>query len=248
MLSVEQLIDLLKCQAAPSPSPVPSIQSKYRIWQELGAGSSGMVYLAQDVHLDRYVALKVLRPDGAFSKSQVGRFMHEGKALAKLNHPGIVQVYEIGQVDQTYFIAMEYVTGETLERYCLRGRVGFKEAAGIVAQVCDAVEHAHSQGIIHRDIKPGNIMVEMRPDGQKVARIMDFGLAHDALAVTRMTATGAVLGTPLYMSPEQASAGSVEVRSDVYALGAVLYEMLTGSPPFTGRNTVEIYEAILHND
>jgi tetratricopeptide (TPR) repeat protein len=248
ILTVSQLDDLLNVQGVPAPAPVTAVQGKYRIVQDLGSGSSGMVYLAQDVNLERYVALKVLRPDGAFSKTQVSRFMQEGRALAKLNHPGIVRVYEIGQMQDTYFIAMEYVAGHTLERYCLRDRPGPKDAAALMAQVCDAVEHAHGSGIIHRDIKPGNIMVETHPDGRHVARIMDFGLAHDALARTRMTVMGTVLGTPLYMAPEQCTAGQTDVRTDVYALGAVMYELLTGSTPFNGRNTVEIYEAIVNQD
>ncbi|MBI2931824.1 MAG: protein kinase [Planctomycetes bacterium] len=246
-LSIEQLIELLKNQSAPGASPVPTLEHKYRIVQELGSGSGGTVYLAEDLQLGRPVALKVLRPDNMVSKTAVKRFFGEGKALAKLRHPGIVQVYEIGQVESTYFIAMEFVPGETLERHLLKGRPSFRDAAGLVAEVADAVHHAHAQGIVHRDLKPGNIMIET-VGSERHVRVMDFGLAHDVFARTRLTATGAVVGTPMYMAPEQVSAQAIDARTDVYALGVILYELMCGRPPFTGRTTYELYEAIVVED
>ncbi len=245
-LKAEDLMQLLKEQDS-GPSPVPAVQQKYRVLQELGSGSSGTVYLAEDVKLGRPVALKVLRPDGTAQNTTVRRFFLEGQSLAKLRHPGIVQVFEIGEIGETYFIAMEYIPGETLERLALRGRLGLKETAALLADVCDAVAHAHGAGIVHRDIKPQNIMVEAAGSERRI-RVMDFGLAHDVLARTRLTATGAVIGTPVYMAPEQVSGSPVDERTDIYGLGAVLYELITGRAPFSGRNTYELYEAIVEQD
>jgi len=211
----------------------------YEIIRKLGEGGMGAVYEARQISLDRSVALKVLPANLASNKSFITRFKRESLAAAKLNHSNIIQVYDVGEAEGTYYYAMEYVRGRTLHEILLEeGRMDPTTAAGYVIQAARALEYAHRNNIIHRDIKPENIMV----NEEGAAKVADLGLARrmkdEDLSVT---ATGAAIGTPYYMAPEQASdAKRVDHRADVYSLGCTLYELITGRIPFEGRSAYEI--------
>ena len=223
----------------------------YRISSKIGAGGMGEVYLAQDTKLDRPVALKFLPGDVAAHQSRVKRFIQEAKAASALNHPNILTVYEIGQVDDTTFIATEFVDGVTL-RDRIRQRLRLVEILDIAIQIASALVAAHAANIVHRDIKPENIMV--RKDG--IIKVLDFGLAklterQDSLTGSEastialvQTEPGTVLGTVAYMSPEQAAGREVDARSDIWSLGVVLYEMVTLRVPFEGASKSHIIVAI----
>ncbi|MDQ3792425.1 MAG: protein kinase, partial [Actinomycetota bacterium] len=211
----------------------PLIDDRYEPGGLLGGGGMAEVYLAHDEILARDVALKVLRGQYANDDGFVERFRREAKNAAALNHPNIVQVYDQGSTgDGTYYIAMEYVPGGTLaERIKREGPLDPREAAGIAARVAEALAVAHARGIVHRDIKPQNVLLTAS-GGAKVA---DFGIARAASAQT-VTETSLILGTASYMSPEQVRGERVGPESDLYSLGVVLYEMLTGEPPYSADN------------
>src|SRR5678816_3260301 len=197
----------------------------------------GEVYRAQDTELGRDVALKFLSGEVTSHQSRLKRFMQEAKAASALNHPNILTVYEIGRTDDAAFIATEFIDGVTLRQYLRLHRLKLVEVLDIASQVASALVAAHAAGIVHRDIKPENIMV--RADG--IVKVLDFGLAKltqregssEATTVALVnTEPGAVLGTVAYMSPEQAAGREVDARSDIWSLGVVLYEMITGRAPF----------------
>jgi len=220
-----------------------ALADRYRLERELGQGGMATVYLAHDVKHDRKVALKVLRPELA-AVIGADRFLHEIKTTANLQHPHILALFDSGQVDGTVFYVMPFVEGESLRDRLMRERqLPIDDAIRIAHEVADALGYAHDRGIIHRDIKPENILLQ---GGH--ALVADFGIA---LAVaktggTRMTETGMSLGTPHYMSPEQAMGErTLDARTDVYALGCVLYEMLTGEPPFTGPTAQAIIAKVM---
>ncbi|MHC4769618.1 MAG: serine/threonine-protein kinase, partial [Planctomycetota bacterium] len=209
-----------------------ALADRYAIEREIGSGGMAVVYLARDLRLDRAVALKVLRPELAASLG-VERFIREIEIAGKLNHPNILPLYDSGEADGLLYYAMPYVEGESLRDLLAREQqLPLDEALRITREVADALSHAHAYGVIHRDIKPENIMFQA---GHAV--VSDFGIAR---AVTeaggeKLTQTGVAVGTPAYMSPEQAAGvGTIDARSDVYALGCLLYEMLAGEAPFTG--------------
>ena len=214
-----------------------ALAGRYDLEREIGAGGMAVVYLARDRKHDRLVALKVLRPEVA---SSVGpeRFLREIRVAAKLNHPHILPLYDSGEADGFLFFVMPYVEGESLEdRLEREGQLNVQEAVGIARDVADALHYAHAQGLVHRDIKPGNVMLT----GEH-AWVMDFGIcrAVDA-AGDRLTKTATSMGTPTYMAPEQWDAArEADGRADVYALGCTLYEMLVGQPPFTGNTLAAI--------
>lgn len=221
---------------ATGPDEFPALLAKYRIVRQLGAGGMGVVYEAQEASLRRSVALKVVRP-GMISREVLRRFAYEVQVLAQLRHPGIAQMYEAGEFDddghrRPYF-AMELIVGEPLDRSCRRRSVDVRGRLELMARVCDAVEHAHERGVIHRDLKPGNIFV----DESGAPKILDFGVSRLASRpgdlTTFVTSAGQIIGTLPYMSPEQVSGepGRIDARSDVYALGVVLYELLSGRIP-----------------
>ncbi|GEM_PF-2656781 len=205
------------------------ILGEYEVLRELGRGAMGVVYEAVQKSLNRRVALKVLPAELVMNEKRVRRFRLEAEAAGNLDHPGIVKVFGMGEQGGIHYFAMEYIEGKTFEGLIDEGTLPFRRACKLICQAADALQYAHEQGVIHRDIKPANIMVQ--PDG--TVRVMDFGLARQEATESSLTASGAVLGTPAYMSPEQATGekGNVDRRTDVYALGATLYEMLTSMPP-----------------
>src|SRR5262249_40419348 len=227
--------------------------SHYRIVSRIGAGGMGEVYLARDTRLDRTVALKILPAEVAADAERMRRFVQEAKAASALSHPNVAHIYEIGEANGTNFIAMEYVEGQTLEAK-LKGRaLGSAEIVEIALQVADALDEAHSKGITHRDIKPSNVMITARSQ----AKVLDFGLAKVAanrrepltsdMPTARKTDPGVVMGTVQYMSPEQALGRDVDHRTDIFALGVVMYEMSTGRLPFSGASTSETIDRITHS-
>src|SRR5215213_9271398 len=219
----------------------------------------GEVYLANDTKLDRKVALKVLPSEvGDDTSDRVRRFVQEAKSASALNHPNILTIYEIDEVDSEQFIATEFIDGDTLRERISRGALTPSEALDVGIQVASALSATHSVGIIHRDIKPDNVM--LRHDG--IVKVLDFGLAKlinrdrqsvetDSLAPTEKfvnTAVGMVMGTAQYMSPEQARGLEVDARTDIWSLGCVLYEMISGKQPFCGPTTMDVMTGILNRD
>jgi predicted Ser/Thr protein kinase len=208
----------------------------YEIRRLLGRGGMGAVYLAHDHALDRRVALKILPRRLSADPEIVARFQREAMAMAKLRHPNLMHIYSVGEHKGHPFFAMEYIKGSTLSSVVRKaGSLPPEEAAHILAEIISALVKVHGQGLIHRDIKPGNIMID--EDGRAV--LMDFGLAR-AESDVGLTADHTVLGTPNYMSPEQAKGAHIDARTDLYSLGVVLYEMLAGRPPFQGKTSFEV--------
>ncbi|MBX9625590.1 MAG: serine/threonine protein kinase [Gemmataceae bacterium] len=222
----------------------PPAPPGFEIVRELGRGGMGVVYLARDVATGREVALKVMLTGGHASAADRARFVAEATTMAKLQHPGVTPVYQIGEHDGRPFLVMEYVPGGTLARRLDGTPLPPREAAGLVAVVARGVHQAHERGVVHRDIKPGNVL--LAADG--APKLADFGLARYAGSDSHLTATGAVLGSPSYMAPEQAAGDAKRVgpAADVYGLGAVLYECLTGRPPFRAATAIETITQVLN--
>src|SRR5437763_4583015 len=235
----------------------------YRIDSKLGDGGMGVVYRAFDTHLDRAVAIKVLRPDATTSPERRRRFVQEAKSASALNHPSIIHIYDIGSANlpegPTDFIAMELAPGKTLGQCIGKNGLSLKDTLKYGIQIADALARAHAAGIVHRDLKPANVMVA--DDGR--VKLLDFGLAkltenidHDPDSATvtlasqesPQTEEGAILGTAAYMSPEQAEGKKVDGRSDIFSFGSVLYEMVTARRAFEGGNKISMLSAILHKE
>ena len=218
-------------------TPSPVYGGRYELRNQIARGGTAQVYLARDLLLDRPVALKVLFPELSSDHSFVERFRREAQAAANLMHPNIVQVFDWGESDRTYFIVMEYVDGEPLSSIIrTEAPLGDRQAASVASDIAKALSYAHRHGVVHRDIKPGNVLITA--DGQ--VKVTDFGIARAIGVDEQVTQTGLVMGTATYFSPEQAQGLAVDARSDVYALGVVLFEMLTGRPPFSGETPVAI--------
>jgi serine/threonine-protein kinase len=221
----------------------------YEVLVELGRGAMGVVYQARQVGLDRVVALKLLGGGALASRDEASRFQAEAQAVARLQHPNIVQVHEVGEHEGQAFFSLEYVGGGTLARRLRQGRLPLEEAVRLMVTLTRAVDYAHQQGIIHRDLKPSNVL--LAEDGSP--RITDFGLAKQLYrphAAGRpwesLTVTGAILGTPSYMAPEQAAGNprTIGPATDIHALGAILYELLTGRPPFEGTDLLTMLDRV----
>jgi serine/threonine-protein kinase len=208
---------------------------RYRIMRKLGAGGMANVYLAEDQELGRRVAIKILNDRHAGDDQFIERFRREAKNAAGLSHPNIVSIYDRGEAEGTYYIAMEYLDGRTLKELIVsRGPAPIKTAIEYTRQILAAIGHAHRNGIVHRDIKPHNVVVDS--DGR--LKVTDFGIARSG--ASQMTEAGSIIGTAQYLSPEQAKGAPVDQRSDLYAVGVVLYELLTGKVPFSGDTPLEI--------
>ena len=236
--------------------------SHYRIEAKLGEGGMGLVYRAFDTHLDRLVAIKILRADATTNPERKRRFVQEAKAASALNHPNIIHIYDISSSGGTDFIAMEFVAGKTLHQLIGKNGLPLRDTLKYSIQIADALARAHSAGIVHRDLKPANIIVG--EDGR--VKLLDFGLAKvtettvdaavdseadTATMIARedvQTEEGVIVGTVAYMSPEQAEGKKVDARSDIFSLGSVLYEMVTGRRPFEGANKISTLSAILHEE
>ncbi len=246
-MSPEDFVSLEKRSATPGPdSPVGRmVGGKYEIIDLLGRGGIGAVYRVRQVFLNTDMALKLLDSDKAADNSQIRRFEQEAKAAYSLSHPGLVKVHDFGLLEtgQPYLV-MDLVEGETLAAYLKRaGALSPIDINAIFSQVCFALSYAHSQKVVHRDIKPSNIMLikGMNRDTEGSVKVIDFGLAKwltEGEAMQGLTRTGEVMGSPIYMSPEQCSGGSLDHRSDIYSLGCVLFEALTGTPPFIGETSL----------
>jgi len=221
--------------------------SHYRVFEKLGEGGMGVVYKAEDTRLDRLVALKFLALRLLPGDENRKRFVREAKAAAALNHQNICTVYEIDEVDERVFIAMAYIEGESLDKKIERGPLKLEEAFDIARQITDGLEEAHGLGVVHRDIKPGNVMLTPKGDGQVRVTIMDFGLAQLA-GHSKITRNEAAIGTVAYMSPEQTYGDDIDHRSDVWALGVVLYEMIAGKMPFRGEHDAVLMYAIANEE
>lgn len=217
---------------------------RYRVLSELGRGAMGVVYLCDDESLQRQVAVKtLLLPDDEQERQHLeARFRQEAKAAAGLSHPGIITIHDIGREGDWLYIAMELLQGAELRDRLQQGALPLDEAVEIAHQVASALAVAHASGVVHRDIKPGNIMLV----GQGQAKIMDFGIARMKSSEVR-TQSGTMMGSPKYMSPEQVGGRPVDHRSDIFSLGSVLYEMLAGAPAFGGADLGQILNAIVHS-
>lgn len=219
-----------------SASELPSQVGPYRIQRKLGQGGMGTVYLGQHEQTGQLAAVKVLPASMAREEGFVARFVREIEAMHRVTGENVVEMYDSGEWEGTYYYAMEFIDGETLtERLIRERRIGWREVIEMAAQICKALKAAHNTGIVHRDLKPSNLL--LAKDG--TVKLTDFGVAH-VFAGDQLTATGGVIGTVEYMSPEQAQGKRVDKRSDIYALGAVMYVMLTGRPPFTGKSALDI--------
>jgi len=215
----------------------------YEIESLLGRGGMGVVYKARQVSLDRSVALKILPPDPGSSASYVKRFEREARAVARLSHPNIVQIFDIAEDQGLHFFSMEYIEGDTLDKVLEeKGRLDIDEAVKIISQAAQGIEHAHRGGIIHRDIKPSNIILDARGN----VKVMDFGLARMTDDRSKLTQSGTLMGTLDYMSPEQCRGEELDERTDIYSLGVVLYEMLAGQPPFEAPNEAALINRIIN--
>jgi eukaryotic-like serine/threonine-protein kinase len=254
-----------------------SVIGHYKISSPIGKGGMGEVFLAQDTKLDRKVALKILPPEFAEDADRMSRFVREAKSASALNHPNIITIYEIGESDGTHFIATEFIDGKTLNEYKQANPLNYKSVSEIAIQVASALDEAHSAGIVHRDIKPDNVMI--RANG--LVKLLDFGIAKlseprkivsalqsdesdteinptaiaesssDQEATTTIksaTTPGMIIGTANYMSPEQAKGKEVDARTDIFSFGVVLYEMVAGKLPFEGENGLEMISSILKDE
>ena len=237
----------LPISALASPSPMHPVNSMiaghYRVVSKLGAGGMGTVYKCEHTYLKRTVAVKVLNNCILEDNSAVKRFSQEAQAAATFSHPGIPAVREFGVDGKGFpFLVMDFVDGELLSKRIKISKLSSKEACQMGIEICDALQHAHEKKIVHRDIKPSNIMLASDESGQPRAVLLDFGVAKviDAVHDANLTETGELLGTITYMSPEQAQGLTLDQRADIYALGCTLYEVVSGGPPFTGSNRIEV--------
>ncbi len=262
-------VDARGGDARPGPLARGPAIGPYQLGVRIGAGGMGEVYKARDTRLDRTVAIKVLPPDVVHDTQARERFVREGRAIAALNHPNICALYDVGDTSggispaagSTLFLVMEHLEGETLADRLARGPMPALQALKVGAQIASALDRAHRAGIVHRDLKPGNIfLVRSAASGAPTAKLLDFGLAKALApppaetAATRhaiaasLTVPGMIIGTVQYMAPEQVEGREADARTDVFAFGAVLHEMLTGAKAFAGKSQASLTVAILEHD
>lgn len=236
---------LLGEDSAPDPTRLGRM-GDYEILEEIGRGGMGVVYRARQISLDRQVAIKMIRRDRLSSELERQRFLAEAQATARLDHPGIVPVYEVGEFDGTPYFSMQLISGPTLAERLSDGPLPQREAARMIAAVAQAIDHAHVEGVLHRDIKPSNILIGL--NGRPM--VTDFGLAKFIDATNSLTNTGSIIGTPSYMAPEQAAGrgASSGPAADIYSLGTVLYHALLGRPPFLASSPIEMALKIIEHD
>jgi eukaryotic-like serine/threonine-protein kinase len=235
-------------ESMPTRNLIGSSISHYRIVQPIGAGGMGEVYLAEDTRLDRKVALKILPAEMAIDRDRMKRFIREAKAASAIDHPGIVHVYEINESDGIHFIAMQYIEGQTLKSVLNGKPLSIQEFLNYALPLTDAISEAHNRGITHRDLKPANVMISNK--GQ--IKLLDFGIARiekrsDDTESMSNTKSGALLGTVGYMSPEQALGKTIDHRSDIFSIGILFYEMITGKQPFSADTTSQTIDRIIHS-
>ena len=222
----------------------------YRIESLLGWGGMSVVYLAEDLRLKRSVALKLLAASLAVDESFRDRFLHESELAASIDHPNIIPIYEAGTTDDLLFIAMRYVEGRDLNERLQRGRLDPADAIGILTQLASALDAAHARGLVHRDVKPSNVLLDTgaRPDGSDHVYLADFGLTKRVSEETGIGADGQLMGTIDYVAPEQIAGEEIDGRADVYSLGCVLYECLVGQPPFRRDSDMAVVFAHLETE
>lgn len=228
-----------------TPHGPPGTLGRYKVLKELGRGSMGVVYLGKDPTIQRFVAIKTMRldeiTDDGTLQNVKARFFREAESTGRLSHPNIVTIFDAGEEDNLGYIAMEMIQGTTLKQWSRKPNLlPLEKVVSILATVADAMDYAHQQGVVHRDIKPANIMLTT----EEVVKIMDFGIAK--MATSSRTQTDIVLGTPMYMSPEQIAGKKVDGRSDIFSLAVVMFELLTGRPPFTADNVSALLFAVAH--
>ncbi|CAN5319744.1 hypothetical protein BH10CYA1_BH10CYA1_29220 [soil metagenome] len=224
--------------------PEQLLGGRYKVLSLIGRGGMGVVYKVEQIYLEKELALKTINKT-SLTDNSVRRFQAEARAVFALNHPNVISVHDFGLLDEhTPFLAMEYVNGESLAETIKTRILNVSEAIPIFIQACKGLAHAHEHGVVHRDIKPGNIMLVTRlpPGTEGSIKILDFGIAklteHESGEIQSLTRTGEIFGSPLYMSPEQCGGGKIDHRSDIYSLGCVMFEALTGTTPFVGDSAL----------
>jgi eukaryotic-like serine/threonine-protein kinase len=255
--AVSQLAQLARSHSGPAPAPVeapsttesfPRSFGDFTLQAELGRGGMGVVYKARQASLNRTVAVKFVREANLSSEADRARFRHEAESAARLHHPNIVTMHNVGTLNGQAYLCMEYIDGVTLaEKLKSGGPLPSREAAKLVAAIARGVQHAHEQGVLHRDLKPSNILLPRAAELEP--KITDFGLAKQLDRDESLTRTGLIVGTPSYMAPEQAtSRKDVTASADIYSLGAILYELLTGRPPFQASNAMDTLLLVLEQE
>jgi serine/threonine-protein kinase len=235
--------ETLPAEPVTGSAATPETWDRYELGERLGEGGMGVVYKARDRRLDRVVAIKFIRGD---NPTLAMRLVREARAQARIDHPGVCHVYEVGEVGGRAYIALQFVAGQPLATAA--EAMALDEKVAVFRDICFAVHEAHRLGIVHRDLKPSNVLVERGEDGRAQPIVMDFGLARETTIEIGLTQTGMLMGTPAYMSPEQARGELVDRRSDVYSLGATLYELLAKRPPFTAESLATALDLVINHE